>query len=69
MNSKRGGLSLRLSAAIAAALLGAPLAHAQNPPPDAQKPNPPSNTAKLTTLPTITVTATRRSQTLQDVPL
>ena len=39
MNSKRGGLSLRLSAAIAAALLGAPLAHAQNAPPNQQKPN------------------------------
>jgi outer membrane receptor protein involved in Fe transport len=69
MNSKRGGLSLRLSAAIAAALLAAPLAHAQNAPPGDPQSNTPSDTGKLTTLPTITVTATRRSQTLQDVPL
>lgn len=70
MNSKRGGLSLRLSAAIAAALLVAPLAHAQNAAPEGQQqPNPPATAGRVTRLPTITVTATKRSQSLQDVPM
>src|SRR5690242_15233104 len=70
MNSKRGGFSLRVSVAIAAALLAAPLAHAQNAPPEGeQKPNPSATTSRVTRLPTITVTATKRSQSLQDVPM
>src|SRR5690348_12120840 len=70
MNSKRGGLSLRLSAAIAAALLGAPLAHAQNAPPDQQKPNATTTgETTVTTLGTVVVTASRRDETLQKVPM
>ncbi|HET7161716.1 MAG TPA: Plug domain-containing protein, partial [Rhodanobacteraceae bacterium] len=70
MNSKRGGLSLRLSAAIAAALLGAPLAHAQNAPPDQQKPNATTTgETTVTTLGTVVVTASRRNETLQKVPM
>ncbi|MGN6789131.1 MAG: TonB-dependent receptor [Rhodanobacteraceae bacterium] len=70
MNSRRGGLSLPLSAAITAALLSAPLAHAQNTPSGPHKSN---ETAKgdttVTTLGTVVVTANRRDETLQQTPM
>ncbi|MGH8146407.1 MAG: TonB-dependent receptor [Rhodanobacteraceae bacterium] len=71
MNSKRNGLSIRLSAAIAAALLGVPLAHAQNaaPPPDQGAMKSSATTDAVTVLPTIIVTANKRSQNIQDVPM
>ena len=69
MNSRRN-MSLRLSAAIAAALLGAPLAHAQNAPaPGATQEKTPASSREVTTLPTIVVTASRRSETLQNVAM
>jgi outer membrane receptor protein involved in Fe transport len=67
MNTRRNGLSL-LSAAITAVLLGTPLAHAQNAPPD-QNTATPTDTSTATTLGTIVVTANRRSETLQKVPM
>ena len=70
MNNRRNGLSLRLSAAITAALLSAPLAHAQNAPPDQQKATAPAkDDATVTTLGTVVVTANRRDETLQKVPM
>ncbi len=70
MNNRRNGLSLRLSAAITAALLSAPLAHAQNAPPDQQKAIAPAkDDATVTTLGTVVVTANRRDETLQKVPM
>jgi len=68
MNTRRNGLSL-LSAAIAAALLGAPLAHAQNAPPDQNTTKSTESSATVTTLGTIIVTANRRDETLQKVPM
>src|SRR5574337_1088506 len=69
MNSRRN-MSLRLSAAIAAALLGAPLAYAQNAPaPGATQEKTPASSREVTTLPTIVVTASRRSETLQNVAM
>ncbi len=69
MNNRRNGLSL-LSTAIIAALLSAPLAHAQNAPPDQQETNaPPRDEATVTTLGTVVVTASRRDETLQKVPM
>ncbi|HKZ09880.1 MAG TPA: TonB-dependent receptor [Rhodanobacteraceae bacterium] len=70
MNNRRNGLSLRLSAAITAALLSAPMAHAQNAPPDQQKATAPAkDDATVTTLGTVVVTANRRDETLQKVPM
>jgi len=70
MNNRRNGLSFRLSAAITAALLSAPLAHAQNAPPDQQKATAPAkDDATVTTLGTVVVTANRRDETLQKVPM
>jgi len=68
MNTRRNGFSL-LSAAITAALLGAPLAHAQNAPPDQNTTKSTENSGTVTTLGTIVVTANRRSETLQKVPM
>jgi len=68
MNNRRHGLSLRLSAAITAALLSAPLAHAQTAPPT-QATNAPGNDETVTTLPTVIVTANKRTQNVQDVPM
>jgi len=69
MNSRRGGLSLHLSAAITAALLSVPLAHAQNAPPDQNTTKSTKSSGTATTLGTIVVTATKRSETLQKVPM
>ena len=69
MNTRRNGVSL-LSAAIAAALLSAtPLAHAQNAPPDQNTTKPTQGSGTVTTLGTIVVTANRRNETLQKVPM
>ena len=69
MNTRRNGVSL-LSAAIAAALLSAtPLAHAQNAPPDQNTTQPTQGSGTVTTLGTIVVTANRRNETLQKVPM
>ena len=68
MNTRRNGFSL-LSAAITAALLGAPLAHAQNAPPDQNTTKSTESSGTVTTLGTIVVTANRRSETLQKVPM
>src|SRR6185312_1918791 len=68
MNTRRNGLSL-LSAAIAAALLAAPLAHAQNAPPDQNTTTSTESAGTVTTLGTIVVTANRRDETLQKVPM
>ena len=68
MNNRRHGLSLRLSAAITAALLSAPLAHAQTAPP-AQATNASGKDETVTTLPTVMVTANKRTQNVQDVPM
>jgi outer membrane receptor protein involved in Fe transport len=67
MNSKCVGLSLRLSAAIAAALLVTPQAFPQTPQQDQATAK--STEGTVTTLGTIVVTATRRSQALQKVPM
>ena len=70
MNSRRNGLSLRLSAAITAALFSAPLAHAQTTsPPSANAANAQDKNAAVTTLGTVVVTANRRDETLQKVPM
>ena len=69
MNSRRGGLSLHLSAAITAALLSVPLAHAQSAPPDQNTTKSTKSSGTATTLGTIVVTATKRSETLQKVPM
>jgi outer membrane receptor protein involved in Fe transport len=66
MNTRRNGFSL-LSAAIAAALLSAPMAHAQDASPPSS--NGDTTSSSLTTLPTIIVTANKRSQDIQDVPM
>jgi outer membrane receptor protein involved in Fe transport len=68
MNTRRNGFSL-LSAAITAALLSAPLAHAQNAPPDQATTKPAETPDTITTLGTIVVTANRRDETLQKVPM
>ncbi|HVX06159.1 MAG TPA: TonB-dependent receptor [Rhodanobacteraceae bacterium] len=68
MNTRRNGLSL-LSAAIAAALLSAPLAHAQNAPADQNATTSTASSGTVTTLGTIVVTANRRDETLQKVPM
>ncbi|HLI17573.1 MAG TPA: TonB-dependent receptor [Rhodanobacteraceae bacterium] len=73
MNSKQNGLSVCLSAAIAAALLAAPRVDAQTAPPD-QKPTQTAaqsnqSAGHETTLGTIVVTATKRSEELQKVPM
>src|SRR5690348_1215805 len=69
MNTRRNGLSL-LSAAIAAALFSAiPLAHAQNAPADQNTTKPAESSGTVTTLGTIVVTANRRNETLQKVPM
>jgi outer membrane receptor protein involved in Fe transport len=69
MNTRRNRFSL-LPAAIAAALLGAPLAHAQTPaPPAANTADAQDNDTTVTTLGTIVVTANRRDETLQKVPM
>ena len=68
MNTRRNGFSL-LSAAITAALLGVPLAHAQNAPPDQNTTKSTESSGTVTTLGTIVVTANRRSETLQKVPM
>ncbi|MGH8116459.1 MAG: TonB-dependent receptor [Rhodanobacteraceae bacterium] len=74
MNSKRNGRWLGLSAAIAVALWGAPFAYAQTAPPSTRKTTPASRangeaSAPGETLPTIIVTATKRSENLQKVPM
>jgi outer membrane receptor protein involved in Fe transport len=67
MNTRRNGFSL-LAVAISAALLGAPPAHSQTTtaPPAA---NAQDKDATATTLGTVIVTANRRNETLQKVPM